>query len=172
MSPPIPPSPVPISEHFKAAFRGHPSGIAVITATGTQGLVGLTASSVASVSAAPPILTFSVSGGRSASQVAAAQTVIVHLLGADQLELGRTFSIPGTPRFTGQMNWEMLPTGEPLLRDAPWALRCEIIHRAALGGSVLLAATVLDIRANPSNSDPLVYQDRAFHRLSRSASIS
>jgi hypothetical protein len=48
----------------------------------------------------------------------------------------------------------------------------DIIHRAALGGLVLLAATVLDVRANPSKSDRLVYQDRAFHRLSRSASIS
>lgn len=159
-------SPVPVSEHFKAAFRAHPAGVAVITATGTEGVVGLTASSVASVSADPPILAFSVSSGRSASQVAAAQTVVVHLLGTDQLELARTFSIPGTPRFTGEMNWEMLPTGEPLLRDAPWALRCEIVHRAALGGSVLLAATVLEVRSDPSDADPLVYQDRAFHRLS------
>lgn len=159
-------SPLSVSEHFKTAFRAHPAGVAVITATGTEGVVGLTASSVASVSADPPILAFSVSGGRSASQIAAAQTVVVHLLGADQLELARTFSIPGAPRFTGEMNWELLPTGEPLLCDAPWALRCEIVHRAALGGSVLLAATVLEVRSGPSVSDPLVYQDRAFHRLS------
>lgn len=171
MSVRIPLSPAPISEDFKAAFRAHPSGVAVITAIGTEGLVGLTASSVASVSAFPPILAFSVSGGRSASQVAAAQTVVVHLLAVDQLELGRTFSVPGTLRFTEQMNWEMLPTGEPLLREAPWALRCKIIHRAALGGSVLLAAIVLDVRASPTDSDALVYQDRSFHRLSRSESI-
>lgn len=159
-------SPLFVSEHFKTAFRAHPAGVAVITAAGTEGAVGLTASSVASVSADPPILAFSVSGGRSASQIAAAQTVVVHLLGADQLELARTFSIPGTPRFAGDMDWEMLPTGEPLLKGVPWALRCEIVHRAALGGSVLLAATVLEVRSDPSGSDPLVYQDRAFHGLS------
>lgn len=164
-------SPVPVSEHFKSAFRAHPAGVAVVTAMGTEGAVGLTASSVASVSADPPVLSFSVSGGRSASRIAAAQTVVVHLLGTDQLELARIFSIPGTPRFTGQMDWELLPTGEPLLRGVPWALRCEIVHRAALGGSVLLAATVLEVRADPSDSDPLVYQDRAFHRLSPIADV-
>ncbi|MEE2523778.1 flavin reductase family protein [Pseudarthrobacter sp. J75] len=165
-------SPLSVSEHFKAAFRAHPAGVAVITATGSEGVVGLTASSVASVSADPPILAFSVSGGRSASQIAAAQTVVVHLLGSDQLELARIFAIPGTPRFTGRMEWEMLPTGEPLLKGVPWALRCEIVHRAALGGSVLLAATVLGVRAEPSGSAPLVYQDRAFHGLSPIEDVS
>ena len=66
------------------------------------------------------------------------------------------------------MDWKVLPTGEPLLKEAVWALRCEIIHRAPLGGSVLLAARVLDIRPNPSGSAPLVYHNREFHTLFRS----
>ena len=172
MSLSIPTPVVPTSQHFRAAFRTHPSGVAVITATGAEGAIGLTASSVASVSADPPVLAFSVSGGRSASHLATAQTVVVHLLAADQLDLARAFATPGAPRFTEQMNWEILPTGEPLLRNAPWALRCEIIHRAPLGNSVLLAAAVLEIRANPTEADPLVYQDRAFHSLSRISRVA
>jgi flavin reductase (DIM6/NTAB) family NADH-FMN oxidoreductase RutF len=65
------------------------------------------------------------------------------------------------------MDWEVLPTGEPLLREAQWALRCEIVHRAALGSSVLLAAEVLDIRSNASSSAPLVYHNREFHTLAQ-----
>ena len=127
--------------------------------------MGLTASSVASVAVDPAILAFSVTGVRSASVIAAAQTIVVHLVGADQLELVRAFADPSAPRFTDTMEWEVLPTGEPLLKEAVWALRCEIIHRAPLGGSVLLAAKVVDIRANPAGSAPLVYHNREFHTL-------
>ena len=80
----------------------------------------------------------------------------------------RTFADPAAPRFSEDMDWELLATGEPLLREAPWALRCEVIHRAPLGGSVLLAAKVLDIRSSPSGSAPLVYHDRAFHTVIQS----
>ena len=155
----------PIGELFRAAFRAHPAGVSIITAMGPEGAVGLTASSVASVAVDPPTLAFSVTSGRSASHIAAAQTIVVHLLGSGQLELARTFADPTAPRFTDSMDWEVLPTGEPLLKEAAWALRCEIIHRAPLGGSVLLAARVLDIRSNVSESAPLVYHDREFHTM-------
>ncbi|MFI7578956.1 flavin reductase [Kocuria kalidii] len=152
-------------ELFKDAFRAHPAGVAVVTAAGPDGPVGLTASSVASVSADPPALAFSVSEGRSASQLAGAGTVVVHLMGAQQLDLVRAFSTRGAPRFTDRMDWELLASGEPLLRAAPWALRCEIAHRVPVGGSVLIAATVLDVRTVAGGGEPLVYHDRAFHCL-------
>ncbi|TVU59515.1 flavin reductase [Paenarthrobacter nitroguajacolicus] len=167
-SPSVPSAPV--GELFRAAFRAHPAGVAIVTASGPEGAVGLTASSVASVAVDPATLAFSVTGGRSASFIASAQTIVVHLVGADQLDLARTFADPAAPRFTHSMDWELLPTGEPLLREAQWALRCEIVHRAPLGGSVLLAAKVLDIRSNPSNSAPLVYHNREFHTLFQSVS--
>ncbi|MGJ3190607.1 flavin reductase family protein [Paenarthrobacter sp. FR1] len=167
-SPSVPSAPV--GELFRAAFRAHPAGVAIVTASGPEGAVGLTASSVASVAVDPATLAFSVTGGRSASFIASAQTIVVHLVGADQLDLARTFADPAAPRFTHSMDWELLPTGEPLLREAQWALRCEIVHRAPLGGSVLLAAEVLDIRSNPSNSAPLVYHNREFHTLFQSVS--
>ncbi|MFF3601755.1 flavin reductase, partial [Kitasatospora indigofera] len=68
-------------DQFKAAFRRHPAGVAVITAEGPDGPVGLTASSVSSVSAEPPVLVFSVTTkAGSAGHVLAATTCIVHLL--------------------------------------------------------------------------------------------
>ena len=44
-----------VTEAFKDAFRAHPAGVAIITAKGSSGPVGLTASSVSSVSAEPPM---------------------------------------------------------------------------------------------------------------------
>ena len=43
------------ADEFKALFRGHPGGVAVITADAGDGPVALTATSVASVSAEPPL---------------------------------------------------------------------------------------------------------------------
>ncbi|AMM30837.1 flavin reductase [Sinomonas atrocyanea] len=150
---------------FRDAFRSHPAGVAVVTAASPEGPVGLTASSVASVAVDPPSLAFSVSGGRSAVHIAEAETVLVHLVDAEQVGLVRTFATPGSPRFTEAMDWEALPTGEPWLRAAPWALRCAITHRVPVGGSVLLAATVLEVLAQERHGAPLVYHDRAFHAL-------
>lgn len=150
---------------FRDAFRSHPAGVAVVTAAGPDGPVGLTASSVASVAVDPPSLAFSVSGGRSAVHLAEAATVVVHLMDAARLDTVRAFATPGAPRFTDEMDWEYLPTGEPWLRSAPWALRCAIEHRVPVGGSVLLAATVLDLRTHDGGGEPLVYHDRAFHAL-------
>lgn len=67
------------AEDFKAAFRNHPAGVAVITADPGDGPVALTATSVFSVSATPPLLVFSVSELSSAAPAIARSTsVVVH----------------------------------------------------------------------------------------------
>lgn len=157
---------------FKDAFRTHPAGVAVITAAGADGPIGLTASSVASVSVDPPALAFSVSGGHAATQLAQAETAIVHLMGTDQLELVRAFATSGAPRFTDDHDWSVLESGEPLLHDAPWALRCELLHKVPVGGSVLMAAEVLGIRPGGDHGSPLVYHDRTFHALGEHSRVA
>ena len=70
----------PVVDEFKDAFRGHPAGVAIITAMGPSGPVGLTASSVASVSAQPPMLAFSLASAEgSAGVILDADTIVVHL---------------------------------------------------------------------------------------------
>jgi flavin reductase (DIM6/NTAB) family NADH-FMN oxidoreductase RutF len=81
------------ADDFKAAFRNHPAGVAVITADAGDGPVGLTATSVISVSANPALLVFSLSAfSSSAPALAKAETLVVHLLGADQMGLAKTFA--------------------------------------------------------------------------------
>lgn len=155
----------PVVEGFKDAFRGHPAGVAIITAAGPGGPVGLTASSVASVSAAPPILAFSLASAEgSAGVIAGAETVLVHLLGADNAELAALFAARGSERFGPDRTWTPLPGGEPLLPGVPRALLCRVLSRTQAGSSILIAAAVLDIHTGPEAA-PLVYHDRTFHRL-------
>lgn len=151
---------------FKAAFGGHPAGVAVITADSITGPVGITASSVASVSAEPPLLAFSLAAqSGSAAAIAVAESVVVHLLTTTDLALAKIFAASGSERFTDAMAWTQLETGEPLLLHAGYALRCNILSRTPAGGSLLLAAEVLEIIAPETPSAPLVYHSRNFHAL-------
>ncbi|MER6100681.1 flavin reductase [Streptomyces sp. NPDC001728] len=51
----------PLTEDaFRGVFRTHPAGVAIITAMGERQPVGFTATSLASVSSAPALLSFGV----------------------------------------------------------------------------------------------------------------
>ncbi len=101
-------------DEFKAAFRNHPAGVAVITADAGDGPVALTATSVFSVSVAPPLLVFSVSElSSSTPTIRRAETVVVHLLGAAQIDIAKLGATSGIDRFADTSIWERLPTGEP-----------------------------------------------------------
>src|ERR1700710_2080552 len=96
---------------FKSAFRNHAAGVAVITADAGNGPVGLTATSVFSVSAEPPLLVFSISDlSSSAPTLRDAETVVVHLLGADQLHIATLCATSGVDRFVDTTLWDRLPT--------------------------------------------------------------
>lgn len=158
-------------EDFKHAFRHHPAGVAVITATGPDGPAGLTVSSVASVSAVPPALLFSVTTRRgSASRVLAAESFVVHLLSADQVDIARSFAVPGAPRFTPDQGWRTLPGGEPVLPGVHAALLCSHLEHVGVGESTVVVAAVREILADEPRP-PLVYVDRTFHALTADTPI-
>lgn len=153
---------------FKTAFRNHPAGVAVITATTPDGPVALTATSVVSVSAEPPVLIFSLSALSSASAgIRAAETIVVHLLGEKNAPIAQLCARSGVDRFADSMIWSSLTTGEPLFHGIDSWLRCRIIDRMNAGGSTVVAAQAVQVSvAEPAAQDsPLVYHDRAWHRL-------
>ncbi|MGX1163426.1 flavin reductase (DIM6/NTAB) family NADH-FMN oxidoreductase RutF [Arthrobacter sp. SLBN-100] len=155
-------------EKFKAAFRNHPAGVAVITAEGPDGPAGMTVSSVISVSAEPPLLVFSLSSASGATQaLSKAGTVVIHLLGADQVELARTFATSGIDRFAN-VKWTRLPTGEPVLPASPVWMRGYIVESMTAGSSTVVAVQVVDAQipdANEQPGNPLVYHSRVWHHL-------
>ncbi len=146
---------------MRGAFRRYPTGVAVITAAGPDGPVGLTASSVASVAADPPALSFSVMGTHSARALLAAPSFVVHLLGTRHTGLARHFARSGGERFTPDQGWSTLPTGEPILFDAVAALRGEPLHLVPVGGSTLVVANVLEVFHGPEDR-PLIHHSRQF----------
>ncbi|MFS0795038.1 flavin reductase family protein [Microbacterium sp. 1P10AE] len=159
------------ADDFKRAFRGHPGGIAVITAYGEHGPVALTASSVSSVSADPPLLIFSVSSLSSATPtIVAASTIVVHLLDAEDIGLARAGATSGLDRFADTSAWSRLPTGEPIYHGVRAWLRCAVVSRMDAGGSTVIAAQALQVNVERDlePGEPgaaLVYHNRTWHRL-------
>ncbi|MDH2442573.1 flavin reductase family protein [Amnibacterium sp. CER49] len=153
---------------FKTAFRNHAAGVAVITADAGDGPVGLTATSVFSVSAEPPLLIFSVSSSSSASPtLQRADTVIVHLLGAAQVDLARLCATSGIDRFADRSIWDRLLTGEPYFPAAHVWIRARVIERMEAGTSTVIAAHALQAALPDEDGDeaPLVYHNRGYHAL-------
>lgn len=164
-------------DDFKALFRGHPGGVAVITADSGDGPVALTATSVSSVSATPPLLIFSISSQSSAAPVlSTASSVVVHLLDSDDLDIARLASTSGVDRFADPARWSRLVTGEPVYRGVRAWVRCAVIDRMDAGGSTVIAAHALtsslerDVEPG-DHGNALVYHNRAWHRLDEQSRI-
>lgn len=151
-------------DEFKQLFRQHPAGVAVITLAGPDGPVGFTATSVISVSAAPPMLAFAVASTSSSWQaVRRADTVLVNFLDASCAHLSTQFARRGAERFTGT-DYALLPTGEPLLTEAAAWLRARVVERIPTGESRLVTLHALETQIARTDQ-PLVYHDRTYHGI-------
>jgi len=164
------------ADDFKAVFRHHPGGVALITATGADGPVAMTATSVASVSAEPPILVFSVSElSSSAPTIKQAERVVVHLLDAETLHLAKLGATSGIDRFADRAQWTTLETGEPVFHGTRW-LRAEIMDRITAGTATLVVARGLESNVSagqePASAPALVYVNRTWHRLGEDSQIA
>lgn len=157
-------------EAFKAAFRQHPAGVAVITAEDGTGPVAMTATSVISVSAVPPLIVFSASAMSSATvTLLRVEHVVIHLVGADELALAVTAATSGVDRFANAP-WYRLAGGEPVYADASLWMRARIVNRIDAGSATVFLAEVVELQSaavDIEERSPLVYQNRSWHWLGR-----
>jgi len=151
---------------FARVFRNHPAGVAVITADSPSGPVALTATSLISISAAPPVAAFAVSDlSSTAPAIRAARTLVIHMLAVEHRGLAVLGATHGADRFAG-VAWSRLPTGEPRYDDVPVWMRGEVLNVMPVPGSTLIVAQLLQIAHDGAEHSPLVYHDRAWHGIS------
>jgi flavin reductase (DIM6/NTAB) family NADH-FMN oxidoreductase RutF len=150
---------------FRQVFRRHAAGVAIVTTDAGRGAAGVTVTSLASISAEPPLLSFSVAATASIwPHLRDARTAVVHLLGAGHSALAQTFATSGVDRFATPTRWRRLPTGEPLLDDAAAWLRIAIEHRHPAGGAHVVIGRIEEAGlAGPGG--PLLYHDGSYHSL-------
>jgi flavin reductase (DIM6/NTAB) family NADH-FMN oxidoreductase RutF len=150
---------------LRSVFRRHAAGVAVITARGDAGPVGFTATSLSSVSAEPPMLSFGIGTGASSwPAVSRAGHVGVHILGEHQEELAATFARSGADRFGGETAWHDGPEGVPVLDDVLAWLVCRVVARVPAGDHrIVLGEVVLGDPTGPGR--PLLYHQGRFNSL-------
>ncbi|ANS63381.1 flavin-dependent reductase [Streptomyces lincolnensis] len=150
---------------LRSVFRRHAAGVAVITARGDAGPVGFTATSLSSVSAEPPMLSFGIGTGASSwPAVSRADHVGVHILGEHQEELAATFARSGADRFGATTAWHEGPEGVPVLDDVLAWLVCRVVARVPAGDHrIVLAEVTLGDPTGPGR--PLLYHQGRFNSL-------
>ncbi|MGW6063044.1 flavin reductase family protein [Streptomyces sp. NPDC055189] len=152
-------------ELLRSVFRRHAAGVAVITAQGPAGPVGFTATSLVSVSAEPPMLSFGIGTGASSwPAVSEAEHVGVHILGEHQLDLASTFARSGADRFGAGTRWYEGPEGVPVLDGTLAWLVCRVAARVPAGDHrIVLAEAVVGDPAGAGR--PLLYHQGRFNAL-------
>ncbi|MFI8347455.1 flavin reductase family protein [Streptomyces sp. NPDC085596] len=153
------------AEAFRSVFRHHAAGVAVVTAHVGRP-AGFTATSLSSVAAVPPTVSFSMSTTSSSWPVFRdASHVGVHILSESQRDLAATFAASGPDRFAAPTRWRRGPHGVPVLDDVLAWLVCRVEATVPAGEHRLIVARALT--AEPcSGGRPLLYHDRVYARLS------
>ena len=154
---------------FKHAFRRHAAGVAIITALQPDGRpTGFTATSLASLSAVPPLATFNIA--RSASSwpaIAETERVVIHILGVRNRAVAEQMAGDHTRRFVGD-HWYPGPFGLPIIKGVTSWMIGRIIERFPVHNNALV---VVQIDAGGSGDDDaaLLYHERTYLEPGRPA---
>lgn len=152
-------------ELLKSVFRQHAAGVAVITAQRGGRPVGFTATSLNSVAAEPPLISFGIGTGSSSWPVVAeADHIGVHILGEYQQDLAATFARSGADRFGPATDWRTGPEGVPVLDGVLAWLVCKVVARIPAGDHrIVLGQAVVGDPAGAGR--PLLYHQGRFNAL-------
>ena len=159
-----------LGEAFKSVFRVHPAAVTIITAHTPDGPVGLTASSVSSVAAVPPAVSFSVTRATgTAGAILGADNLSIHFLTPAHAHVAKQFSFTGGERFTPEQGWTFDAEGNATLAGSRATLRGRIRDTLRVSDSALVVADIIDVSA-AIDGEALLYENRVFYAFDRSAS--
>lgn len=149
--------PGPVSPAIMRDVLGHfASGIVVVTATGTDGPLGFTCQSFASLSLDPPLISFAPARTSTTwPRIREVGVFLVNVLASDHQHLSTQFARSGTDKFAG-VEWRPSPSGAPMLPSVSAWIECELYAEHDGGDHTIAIGRVLDLGADPSRV-PLLY---------------
>ncbi len=142
---------------FRHVLGHYPTGVAVITASGPDGPIGMAMNSFTSVSLDPPLVLFcpALSSGTWPG-IREAGAIAVNVLSSGQQEVSRTFARRDVDRFAG-LAWTPGSSGAPLLLDALGWLECRVQAEYPAGDHVVVIAAIERMGVHDDLADPLVF---------------
>jgi 3-hydroxy-9,10-secoandrosta-1,3,5(10)-triene-9,17-dione monooxygenase reductase component len=142
-------------DRFRRVLGHLPTGVAVVTASGRDGPVGMAVNAVTSVSLVPPlILICPANASQTWPQIRACDHFCVNITAGHHQEICRRFALRGVDRFEG-ISYHAR-SGGPALDDAAAWIDCSIRDEHAAGDHTIVVADVLDLEAAEDPS-PLVF---------------
>lgn len=147
---------------FKHAFRRHAAGVAIVTSVLIDGTpVGFTATSLASLSAVPPLATFNMARTASAwPAILENDHVIIHMLGARNRRVAEIMAGPRERRFDGN-HWHAGPYGIPVINDVTSWMVGRIINRVSVHNNAVVVVQIEEGGMGPDD-EALLYHERGY----------
>ncbi|MGK8554872.1 MULTISPECIES: flavin reductase family protein [Nocardia] len=156
------------AEQYRASMRHYPAGVTVVTLSSPRGPVGFTATSFASLSLDPPLVSFNIAHTSSSlTAMLDAESVVIHFLGEHQQHLAHRFSRAAEERFTDRSLWTSLDTGEPVLHGTPIWLRTTVHQLIPIGDHTFVVGLVTRVHDNTDEEPaaaPLLYYNGRYYR--------
>jgi flavin reductase (DIM6/NTAB) family NADH-FMN oxidoreductase RutF len=156
---------VTTGDELRGLMRLWPHGVSILSVDVDSDRMGVTVSSLVSLSLEPPLIGVSI--GKEAScyeLLRSAGRFAVSLLGSEQEELARRFA-GGYPPI---VHWQGVPTREgqvaPLIDGALGWIEAETRNEADAGDHTFFIADVLSIEHGPSHH-ALVYRESMYHSV-------
>ncbi|WP_459612475.1 flavin reductase family protein [Corynebacterium urogenitale] len=172
MNQPLPPQYQDLPRALRHVFRGHPAGVTLITATVDGEPVGITATSVSSLSLDPPAVSFSfMKSTGSAGKLLRAESLLIHFLSDAHADVAASFASRGADRFAEEQGWVTAITGEPYLPGARAVMRVRISDTARSGDATLVAAEVVEVH-NLQEASALLYQGHRFYSIEKAQPLA
>ena len=154
----------PETEAFKQAFRRHAAGVAAVTSLAPDGgPVGFTATSLASLAAVPPLVTFNMAQVSSAwPAMTVGNKVAIHTLGPRTQHHAAKLAADNAVRFDGE-HWVPGPYGVPILEGVTsWMLGSVLEVHPVYNNAVIVVQ--IELGELGAEDEALLYHERAYQR--------
>ena len=158
------------SAGFAEALSNYPAGVALMSADSVDGPVAVVTSRVMPISSEPPVFAVVVErGSHDEEAIAASESIVLHLLTAEQLELAN-----GQPMGSeAGREWARLATGEPFIVGPSVWIRGQVFERLEIGDSTIVIARAthacyppVGMTRDTTWPGPLVRHRNHWHELS------
>lgn len=163
-SAPVPPEAgADVAAGFRGAMRRLASGVAIITAKGQEGPIGMAATSITSLTVDPPAVLVCVNQSAGIHAFLEPGCPIgVNILSRHQKDVSAAFggAVPRDKRF-GVGHWVPDRHDLPMLDDAQANLICTVDSMTPFGTHSIVIARVEGVRLSEAVA-PLIYQDGAY----------
>jgi flavin reductase (DIM6/NTAB) family NADH-FMN oxidoreductase RutF len=150
-------------DDFRRALRKFVSGVTIVTVSADDELHGATASSFASVSLDPPLILVCLDkASHTRALLLKRGSFAVNVLGADQAEVARAFSMRGQKPFD-RLRFHLGSQGAPLFDDSIAWMECKTERVVEAGDHDIVIGEVTSCDA--TEEMPLMYYEADYRTL-------